>query len=385
MDQTVKHSLRLARMARMDLTPNPRERQTQPPGEASSAPTPPGSPGGRTGPPVDEAAGATAPTEQAESGPAAVNGTPVPANGTPTPANGVRRPAPTSAPATAGPHADSADTPTSADTPRPAPDAASPPDQPPRHQPPADEVPTEQLPVVRPPAFANVPPPEDPLGGKPEDLPGSAGEHLLQLAYDTRDRAERFYSDQMTDRLNETMIEFVRRMDMAFIATADSRGEADCSFRAGPPGFIQVLDDKHVAYPEYRGNGVLASLGNISENPHVGILLIDFVRDRIGLHINGRAMIVEDDAMRAEFPNLPVEQNRGRRAERWVLVEVDEAYIHCRKHIPAMQPVAADQAWGTDDVKRKGGDYFGVRAERRGKQTNTTSPVAACQSKVKGS
>jgi hypothetical protein len=400
MDQTVKHSLRLARMARMDLTPNPRERQTQPPGEASSAPTPPGSPGGRTGPPVDEAAGATAPTEQAESGPAAVNGTPVPANGTPTPANsspnaspagtptpanGVRRPAPTSAPATAGPHADSADTPTSADTPRPAPDAASPPDQPPRHQPPADEVPTEQLPVVRPPAFANVPPPEDPLGGKPEDLPGSAGEHLLQLAYDTRDRAERFYSDQMTDRLNETMIEFVRRMDMAFIATADSRGEADCSFRAGPPGFIQVLDDKHVAYPEYRGNGVLASLGNISENPHVGILLIDFVRDRIGLHINGRAMIVEDDAMRAEFPNLPVEQNRGRRAERWVLVEVDEAYIHCRKHIPAMQPVAADQAWGTDDVKRKGGDYFGVRAERRGKQANTTSPVAACQSKVKGS
>lgn len=445
MDQTVKHSLRLARMARMDLTPNPRERQTQPPGEASSAPTPPGSPGGRTGPPVDEAAGATAPTEQAESGPAAVNGTPVPANGTPTPANsspnaspagtptpgngspdasspstsvpadgthntsspstptpangtphatptgtptpanGVRRPAPTSAPATAGPHADSADTPTSADTPRPAPDAASPPDQPPRHQPPADEVPTEQLPVVRPPAFANVPPPEDPLGGKPEDLPGSAGEHLLQLAYDTRDRAERFYSDQMTDRLNETMIEFVRRMDMAFIATADSRGEADCSFRAGPPGFIQVLDDKHVAYPEYRGNGVLASLGNISENPHVGILLIDFVRDRIGLHINGRAMIVEDDAMRAEFPNLPVEQNRGRRAERWVLVEVDEAYIHCRKHIPAMQPVAADQAWGTDDVKRKGGDYFGVRAERRGKQTNTTSPVAACQSKVNGS
>src|SRR5690606_8628903 len=95
--------------------------------------------------------------------------------------------------------------------------------------------------------------------------------------------------------------------------------------------------------------------------------------------------LVEDDAMRAEFPNLPVEQNRGRRAERWVLVEVDEAYIHCRKHIPAMQPVAADQAWGTDDVKRKGGDYFGVRAERRGKQANTTSPVAACQSKVKGS
>lgn len=50
----------------------------------------------------------------------------------------------------------------------------------------------------------------------------------------------------------------------------------------------------------------------------------------------------------------------------WVVVDVEEAYIHCRKHIPQMVPVARDQReWGTDNVRAKGGDYFGVKAGRQ--------------------
>lgn len=199
------------------------------------------------------------------------------------------------------------------------------------------------------------------------DLPGSAGEHLLQRAYGSRRQAERFYSDQVLDHLNDQMVEFVGRMEMAFVATADGHGEADCSLRAGPPGFIQVLDRRQVAYPEYRGNGVLASLGNISENPHVGLMLVDFVRDQIGLHINGRARIIEDAVLRQEFDGVPEDFVRGRTPERWVVVEVQEAYIHCRKHIPRMKPAdpGDGRAWGSDDVRRKGGDYFGVRQAKR--------------------
>lgn len=48
-----------------------------------------------------------------------------------------------------------------------------------------------------------------------------------------------------------------------------------------------------------------ASLGNMRENPHVGILMIDFTRDRIGLHVNGRARTVPDGAMRALYPRSP--------------------------------------------------------------------------------
>jgi uncharacterized protein len=193
-------------------------------------------------------------------------------------------------------------------------------------------------------------------------LPGSRGEHLLQCANGTQERAGRFYRDQVLDRLNDEMVAFVGRMEMAFVGTSDANGECDSTFRAGPPGFLHVIDERRVAYPEYRGNGVLASLGNISENPHVALLMIDFVQDLIGLHVNGRATVVDDAELRAECPELPEEVDRGRSPERWVVVHVEEAYVHCRKHIPRLQPVARTRDWGTDDVRRKGGDYFGVRA-----------------------
>jgi predicted pyridoxine 5'-phosphate oxidase superfamily flavin-nucleotide-binding protein len=192
--------------------------------------------------------------------------------------------------------------------------------------------------------------------------PGSHGEHMLQCAYGTEDRAKRFYANQVLDHLNPAMIEFVRRMDMLFVATADGHGECDASLRAGPPGFIQVLTPKSIAYPEYRGNGVMASLGNIIENGHVGLLMIDFVTDLIGLHVNGTAQLADDEELRRHCPLLPTDHERGRTPERWVLVHVEEAYIHCRKHIPRMIPVPRNRAWGTDDVQRKGGDYFRAKA-----------------------
>jgi hypothetical protein len=202
------------------------------------------------------------------------------------------------------------------------------------------------------------------VGDDPVARPGSAGEHLLQDVYGSRERAQAFYDNQMRDRLLPAMVEFVARMEMFFLSTSDGDGACDATLRSGPPGFLRVLDDRHLAYPEYRGNGVHASLGNITENPHVGLLMIDFERDLIGLHVNGRARIVDDDVMRTLHPELPVDALPGRRAEHWVLVEVAEAYVHCRKHIPRMARVRERRDWGTDDPARKGGDYFGAKAER---------------------
>ncbi|MFD9813149.1 pyridoxamine 5'-phosphate oxidase family protein [Streptomyces sp. NPDC059080] len=197
--------------------------------------------------------------------------------------------------------------------------------------------------------------------------PGSDGEHLVQQRLGTTERANRFYRDQVLDHLNDAMREFVARQEMLFLATADRHGECDSSFRAGPPGFIQVLDDRYLAYPEYRGNGVMASVGNLSENPRLGILMVDFLRDRIGLHINGRARVVLDEEMRQQYPWLPADPIPGRRAQLWVAIEVEEAYIHCAKHIPHLQKVPPQErgarAWGTDDQRRKGGDFFGAAAE----------------------
>jgi predicted pyridoxine 5'-phosphate oxidase superfamily flavin-nucleotide-binding protein len=199
-------------------------------------------------------------------------------------------------------------------------------------------------------------------------LTGSPGERELQRQHGTTDRAERFYDQQVLDHLNEKMVAFVAAQEMVFVATSDSHGECDSTFRAGPPGFIQVLDERTLTWPEYRGNGVMASLGNIRENAHVGLLLIDFFTDVIGLHVNGRAAIVENGPMLTAHPKLVIDPAPGRRPERWVVVSVVEAYIHCSKHIPRLTKVERSRAWGTDDVRRKGGDFFEAKASRAAAQ-----------------
>ena len=202
--------------------------------------------------------------------------------------------------------------------------------------------------------------------------PGPHGEQILQERYGTGERARRFYDTQLCTRLTPRMMEFIARMEMAFIATSDADGECDCSFRAGTPGFLQVLDEHTIAYPEFRGNGVMASLGNILENPHIGIFMVDFTRDLIGLHVNGDAEIVTPEYMRELDPDLPgPATNPGRRPVQWVLVRVTEAYIHCSKHIPKLVPQSRVRHWSSDNPRHKGGDYFGAAAQ------NLTGPETA--------
>ncbi len=165
----------------------------------------------------------------------------------------------------------------------------------------------------------------------------------------------------MLDHLNQRMREFVERQSMLFLATSDGSGSCDCSLRAGPPGFVRVLDEHRLVYPEYRGNGVLASLANLDENPSVALLFLDFVHDVIGLHVNGRAEVLDPGQVPDEVEDRAASCG-GRRAEHWVQVDVEEAYVHCRKHIPRLAPREWDVSWGTDDVRRKGGDFFGVAA-----------------------
>ena len=201
-------------------------------------------------------------------------------------------------------------------------------------------------------------------------LPGSDGEHELQEKWNTTPRARAFYRHQVLDYLNPSMQAFVTKQEMMFVGTADRHGEADTSFRAGLAGFIRVLDEKTLAYPEYRGNGVMSSLGNISENPHVGLLFVDFTEGKIGLHVNGHARIVENDEfLRDAAGSEPFREDvapaTGRGPERWVVISVVEAYVHCSKHIPRMQKIDEEIHWGTDDVRAKGGDYFRAKTSPR--------------------
>src|SRR5512137_946744 len=126
-------------------------------------------------------------------------------------------------------------------------------------------------------------------------LPGSDGEHELQCRYGAAERANGFYTRQVLDYLSPAMQTFIAEQEFLFVATADRHGECDCTSKFGQPGFIRVLGEKYLMYPEYRGNGVFANLGNLTENPHIALLIIDFCHDTVGLHVNGRARIVENE------------------------------------------------------------------------------------------
>jgi predicted pyridoxine 5'-phosphate oxidase superfamily flavin-nucleotide-binding protein len=199
--------------------------------------------------------------------------------------------------------------------------------------------------------------------------PGSAGEHELQAQLGTSKRAQAFYDNQVLDYLTPLMREFIERMTMAFIATSDSHGECDASFRAGPPGFVRVIDEKTVMWPEYKGNGVMASMGNLRENGYVGLLFVDFFETAVGLHVNGKATVIDNAAVEAFTPlfdrlpfatALATSDDVKKTPERWVVVSIDEAYIHCSKHIPMLQ-FAPDGS----DTGRRAGDVFKAKHGER--------------------
>jgi len=169
-------------------------------------------------------------------------------------------------------------------------------------------------------------------------LPGSVGEHKLQKVFFTESKAEGFYNKQMLDYLSQGMQEFINKQSMVFISTSDKHGECDCSLRTGKNGFILVLDKHRLIYPEFKGNGVMASMGNISENAHIGLLFLDFLEDKVGLHVNGSVKFLSKFDMDTVLDKASLEKVNNLKLTKkqvsWILVEVEEAYIHCSKNIP---------------------------------------------------
>jgi predicted pyridoxine 5'-phosphate oxidase superfamily flavin-nucleotide-binding protein len=128
--------------------------------------------------------------------------------------------------------------------------------------------------------------------------------------------------------LDHIPAEYHARIEAApffFLATSNVRGQCDCSFKGGGPGVVRVLDARTLAFPDFSGNGLFMSLGNILENPQVGLLLIDFA-DGARLRVNGRATIHEEGPMRALFAHAP----------RVVTVAIEQVTPNCAAFVPRM-------------------------------------------------
>src|SRR5258708_26666213 len=93
---------------------------------------------------------------------------------------------------------------------------------------------------------------------------------------------DQFGSRRISDRLEErTRTQFtsddkafIESVPYFFLATADARGQPDCSYKGGMPGFVCVIGPSELAFPDYDGNRMFKSLGNILVNPSIGMLFI---------------------------------------------------------------------------------------------------------------
>jgi PPOX class probable FMN-dependent enzyme len=130
--------------------------------------------------------------------------------------------------------------------------------------------------------------------------------------------------DKVLTELDEHCRRFVQHSPFVLIGTAGTNGWCDVSPKGDEPGFVRILDDRTLLIPDRPGNRRFDSFRNLFENPHIGLLfLIPNAQDT--LRINGRATIIRDEDV------LETMAARGKRPALGIVVEVEEAFLHCPK------------------------------------------------------
>ena len=123
------------------------------------------------------------------------------------------------------------------------------------------------------------------------------GNRRLQEQFESRRIADRLEEKLTRTAFTENDRQFIEGAIYFFIATADAEGRPDCSFKGGMPGFVRVTGPSELAFPDYDGNGMFKSLGNVAANPSVGLLFIAMHGKPRRLRVNGEARIDRDDPL----------------------------------------------------------------------------------------
>lgn len=148
------------------------------------------------------------------------------------------------------------------------------------------------------------------------------GSRSLQDRFDTRALADRIDDLLVNDTISPGDRAFIEARDMFFLATADDEGRPTCSYKGGEPGFVRVLDPQTLVFPNYDGNGMYLSAGNVLVHPDVGLLFIDFEQGH-RMRLDGTASIDLDDPLRSDYPE----------AQFVVRVHPRRVYPNCPRYI----------------------------------------------------
>lgn len=156
----------------------------------------------------------------------------------------------------------------------------------------------------------------------------SDSQREVQDRFKTRALADRLQAVLVRDRLSAAEAGFIARQNMFFMATADAYGQPNCSYKGGARGFVTVVDERTLAFPDYNGNGMHLSVGNIQETGKIGLLFVDFDQ-QARMRILGTANTVDRDPLLGRYPG----------AQLIVRVAIESVFSNCPRYVHKMRLV----------------------------------------------
>jgi uncharacterized protein len=154
----------------------------------------------------------------------------------------------------------------------------------------------------------------------------------LQDEQDSRALADRIEMIALKTEFTDFEKAFIESRDMFFLSTVDHMGRPTVSYKGGVPGFVRIADNSTLQFPNYDGNGMYLSMGNVSANPEVGLLFIDFEKP-LRIRVQGKARLSKDPAALAHF----------KEAEMVVEVALSELWMNCPRYVHRMQKVSTSR------------------------------------------
>jgi uncharacterized protein len=153
------------------------------------------------------------------------------------------------------------------------------------------------------------------------------GNRQLQDAFDTRRLADRIDEVLVSETISPTDAAFIQSVDHFFLATVSPDGMPTVGYKGGAPGFVTVVDDRTLAFPNYNGNGMYLAMGNILETANVGLLFLNWEKGH-RLRVHGAASIDQEDELLPQYPE----------AQFVVRVRTASVFPNCPRYIHRMEP-----------------------------------------------
>ena len=168
------------------------------------------------------------------------------------------------------------------------------------------------------------------------------GHRDLQDLHDGRRVADALEKYRRLSELGDKQRELIEGADFFFLATAHG-DSVDCSFKGGPAGFVRVTGPTSLEWPDFDGNSMYRSLGNILKSGRAGLLFVRMDGAQERLRVNGSAEIVHDHPRLAEYPG----------AKMMVRLEAEEIFPNCPRYIPDLSSEAPSEFLPQKDAPLK--------------------------------